>query len=537
MSSPLGDSPPAAPGPKPRSRGGAGHVAAGILASRLVGLVRQRVFAHYFGVTDVADAFNQAFRIPNLIQNLFGEGVLSASFIPVYAGLNARGEQEEARRVARAVFALVIATSAVVVTVGILTAPWLTRAIAPGFHGDKFVLTVRLVRILFPGAAVFAISAWALGVLNSHGRFFVAYASAVFWNVAMIATMVVAGQGTNGAELPRLAVWLAWGSLAGAVAQLLVQLPGVLAVVGAVGVRLAALTPDVREVLHNFGPAFVARGVAQISAFVDAMIASLLVHGAVATLNYAQLLYMLPVSLFGMSISAAELPAMSGANATSSDGGAALRRRLETSAARMAFFVVPSAAAFLALGDQLASLLYRTGRFTLDDARWVWWTLGGSAVGLLAATLGRLYSSAFFALRDTRTPLRFAILRVLLTVALGLPFALWLPGVLGLERRWGVAGLTTSAGVAAWVEFVCLRRALSRRIGVVSLAAARVPMLWGCAVVAAALAWTVRLTSGAAPPFLQAAAAVVVFGLAYLALTAMVRIPMAAEFLQRLRRP
>ncbi|MFN8574927.1 MAG: murein biosynthesis integral membrane protein MurJ [Gemmatimonadaceae bacterium] len=506
-------------------------VAAGILASRIVGLVRQRVFAHYFGVTEVADAFNQAFRIPNLVQNLFGEGVLSASFIPVYAALRSRGEDDERRRVAHAIFALLAVATSTVVLLGVLFAPWLTQAIAPGFHGAKLELTIRLVRILFPGAGLFVLSAWALGVLNSHGRFFLSYASAVFWNVAMIATMLaMGGRGT----MADLAVWLAWGSVAGALLQLLVQLPGVLSLLGGLRFELTTKSTAVRTVISNFGPAFVGRGVSQISAFVDAMIASLLIDGAVATLNYAQLLYMLPVSLFGMSISAAELPAMAGDRAANADGSAALRVRIETGLARLAFFVVPSAVAFLTLGDVLASLLYRTGRFGAAEAQWVWWTLGGSAVGLLAATSGRLLSSAFYAMHDTRTPLRWAVVRVALTIALGLLFALWLPKALHLDPRWGVAGLTSSAGIAAWVEFALLRRSLHQRIGGFSLAMARVPALWICGLAAAALAWGARLTISALPPFLMAVIVIGVYGVGYLLGTHLLGFQMAAALWRRL---
>jgi putative peptidoglycan lipid II flippase len=518
-----------------RSRDGHGAllVAAGILASRIVGLVRQRVFAHYFGVTDVADAFSQAFRIPNLLQNLFGEGVLSASFIPVYAGLHARGEDEERRRVAEATLSLLALVTAVAVAAGVVFAPWLTRLIAPGFHGQKLELTISLVRILFPGSALFVLSAWSLGIQNSHGRFFLSYASSVVWNVAMIAAMLIGGPRTT---LPQLAVWLAWGSVAGAGLQLAVQLPVVFSLLGGVRLTFAMRSQHVRTVLRNFGPAFIGRGVAQISAFVDAMIASLLVEGAVATLNYAQLLYMLPISLFGMSISAAELPVMSGESAASDDAAGALRERLGTSLARMAFFVVPSAAAFMGLGDMLARLLYQTGRFGADDARWVWWTLAGSAVGLVAATFGRLLSSAFYALHDTRTPLRFALVRVALTIGLGLLFALWLPGALGIDRRWGVAGLTSSAGIAAWVEFVLLRRALHTRIGAVSFAAARVPALWGCAVAAVALAWGVRLTSATLTPLGQGIAVVGAFGIGYLAATHVAGFGFTNAVVSRLRR-
>jgi putative peptidoglycan lipid II flippase len=164
-------------------------VAAGILLSRIAGLVRERVFAHYFGNSDAADAFKAAFRIPNFLQNMFGEGVLSASFIPVYASLLARKDDEEARRTAGAVAAILALTTSLIVLLGVLTTPYLINAIAGGFSGEKRELTIRLVRILFPSAGLLVFSAWCLGVLNSHRRFFLSYSAPVVWNAAMIATM------------------------------------------------------------------------------------------------------------------------------------------------------------------------------------------------------------------------------------------------------------------------------------------------------------------------------------------------------------
>ncbi len=147
-------------------------VGAGILLSRIVGVIRQRVFAHYFGTSAAADAFNAAFRIPNFLQNIFGEGALSASFIPVYAGLLARENKEEADRVASAILTMLALVTSLLVLVGVLTTPYLIDAIAPGFKGETRELTIRLVKILFPGAGLLVLSAWCLGVLNSHRRFF-----------------------------------------------------------------------------------------------------------------------------------------------------------------------------------------------------------------------------------------------------------------------------------------------------------------------------------------------------------------------------
>src|SRR5439155_23702270 len=222
---------------------------------------------------------------------------------------------------------------------------------------------------------------------------------------------------------------------------------------------------NVRTVIRNFLPVFVSRGVVQISAFVDAALASLLPTGAVVSLTYAQSLYTLPVSLFGMSVSAAELPAMSRALGNAGQVAEILRHRLDQGLRRIAFFIVPSSMAFLALGDVNAGVLYQTGQFKHDAAILVWGILAGSTVGLLASTLGRLYSSTYYALHDTRTPLRYAIVRVILTTGLGYLCALPLPKLLGVDPKWGVAGLTASAGIAGWIEFALLRRTLNRRIG------------------------------------------------------------------------
>src|SRR5262249_20723719 len=153
-------------------------VAGGILASRLTGLIRQRVFSHYFGLeNDAADAFTSAVRIPNVLQNLFGEGALSASFIPVYAGLLARGDRQTADRVAGAVAAALALIVSILVAAGVFATPLLISVIAPGFHGAKRDLTIQIVRVLFPGTGMLVIAAWCLGVLNSHHRFLLAYAS------------------------------------------------------------------------------------------------------------------------------------------------------------------------------------------------------------------------------------------------------------------------------------------------------------------------------------------------------------------------
>src|SRR4051812_10718942 len=246
-------------------------VGAGILLSRIVGLIRQRVFAHYFGISDAAGAFNAAFRIPNFLQNVFGEGALSASFIPVYARLLAQKDEKEATRVASAVLTLLALTTSLIVLAGVLSTPILIHVIAPGFTGDTYDLTVRLVRIFFPGAGLLVMSAWCLGVLNSHRKFFLSYTAPVAWNIAIIASLIWFGRhlGAFAAGELRLfqfdlAVFVAWGSVIGSGLQFLVQLPTVLSVVKRLRPMLERKSANVSTVIRNFFPVFISRGVVQI---------------------------------------------------------------------------------------------------------------------------------------------------------------------------------------------------------------------------------------------------------------------------------
>jgi putative peptidoglycan lipid II flippase len=507
-------------------------VGAGILLSRLAGLIRDRVFAHYFGNSDAADAFRAAFRIPNFLQNLFGEGVLSASFIPAYAGLLARRNTKEAGEVAGAIAAILGLVVSMLVVVGLCATPYMIAAIAPGFEGEKRELCIRLVRIFFPGAGLLVFSAWCLGILNSHRHFLLSYTAPVVWNAAIIAALL-----SFGSKQPQfsLATLAAWGSVLGSLLQLGIQIPVVLRLVGRLRLAPDIRLPEVRIVIRNFVPAFISRGVIQISAYVDSLISSLLGTGAVAGLSYAQTLYTLPVSLFGMSVSAAELPAMSSALGNQEEVARHLRACLNSGLRRIALFIVPSAMAFLTLGDVVAAAIYQSGRFSRADAVYVWAILAGSAVGLLASTLGRLYTSTYYALRDTRTPLRFAILRVVLTALFGYVTAVFFPPLLGIASRWGVAGLTASAGLAGWLELLLLRRCLNQRIGTSGLPVSFTLRLWTAAATGAGVAWIIKGAVGLLHPLSQAVLVLGPYGLVYCAAVLAFGVPEARNAWERVR--
>jgi putative peptidoglycan lipid II flippase len=528
---------PAAPAPQkqtPSSGGAAWLVGAGILLSRLAGLIRQRVLGYYLATSPAADAYTAALRIPNFLQNLLGEGVLSASFIPVYAALRARGEDAKARSVAGGVAGLLSLVTGALALIGIAASPWLVDLIAPGFSGETRALAIVLVRIFFPGISLLVLSAFCLGVLNSHRRFFLSYAAPVVWSAAIIVALVLGAHAGPPGDQARIAVWAAWGAVAGGALQLLVQLPQVLRLLGK-GVRLSLGRgdPQVKEVVRNFLPVVAGRGVVQLSAYVDMLIASFMPSGTVAAFGYAQTIYLLPVSLFGMSVSAAALPSMS-AEAEARDK---LHAQTEAGLRAIAFPVVPTVAAFLLLGDVICAALFQTGNFSADDTQYVWYFLIGSTVGLLAATMGRLYSSAFYALRDTRTPLRYATVRVLLTAGLGVFGALYLPGLLHLPARSGALGLTGSAGIAGWIEFALLRRRLAERIGDCRLPKGLLPRLWASAAAAVGVGLVAKLALPAAMhPVPRAIVVLGLFGAVYLGSTLALGVSEARQALARARR-
>jgi putative peptidoglycan lipid II flippase len=523
--------------PRPRRFSGAVAVGAGIMLSRLAGLVRTRVLAHYLGEGTATDAFTAALRIPNFLQNLFGEGVLSASFIPVYARLRAENRHDDAVRVARAVGTLLALVATVLTALGVWLAPVLVELLVPGFHGEARALTVALVRIVFPGVALLVMSAWCLGVLNSHRKFFLSYVSPVLWNAALIATAIVAGRRFAGA-LDDIVVWLAWGAVIGSAAQLLVQVPTVLGILRTMRPSLAVRDPGVQSTLHAFVPIVLGRGSVQLSGYIDQVLASFLSKGIVTAISWASILYLLPVSLFGMSVSAAELPEMSSATGDADVRAAHLQARLGGALRRVVFLVVPSAVAFVAIGGPIIALLFQTGKFTAEDTRVMWIILAGSAIGLSASTQGRLLGSAFYALGDPKPPLHAALVRVAITGAAGYLFALPVREALGYAPEWGAFGLTASAGFAAWIEFLLLRRWLDQRIGRVpiptklGLGALAAAVLAGAAGYGAARGLRV-LTAHTA---LVSVAAIVAFGVAYLGIMTLARVPEAADLVGKVAR-
>ncbi len=464
--------------------GGAFAVAAGILGSRIAGLLRTSVLGAVFGVGPHADVFSAALRIPNLLQNLLGEQTLSAAFIPIYSRLLAQGRREEAGRFAGAIFLLLSAAAAGLSLLGVLAARPLVSLLAGGFlrdraliaigeaQVDRFELAVGAVRWIFPMTAILVLSAWALGVRNSHGRFFLSYFAPTLWNAAIVAAVAWVGLGSGAPD--RVLTAACVGALVGSLLQFLIQLPGLVRDLEGFELAWRPRWEPVREALGAFLPTVAGRGAVQLASFLDQFMASFLVVGAVSALGYAQVLYLLPVSLFGMSVVAATLPGLSRlrAVATEEELAAGLQRAIRQSA----YLNLPSALAYLLLGLPIVEGVFQIfGRKFGGAESWlVYLVLATYSLGLPAATATRVLQSGFYARGDARTPARIALLRVSCGAMVGLPLMLLLDRVLlsrvaaaagGSVLRLGAVGLALAASVAAWIELAALDRAAERRWG------------------------------------------------------------------------
>jgi len=537
---------------------GSGAVAAGIALSRLAGLAREVLLRSVLALGPAADAFAAALRIPNLLQNLLGEGSLSASFIPVYSRLLGEDRREEAGRVAAAVAGLLTVVAGALVLVAMLAAEPLATLLAPGFEGARLDLTVDLLRITTGGLGLLVLSAWCLGVLNSHGRFFLPYVAPVLWNAAQAAVLVAALVGDwSPADA---ATGLAWGLVAGGALQFGVQAIAVWRLAPEirplVGRTLGRGDDRVADVRRRFGPAVLGRGVVQLSGYLDLVLASMLATGAVAGLLSAQMLYGLPVALFATSVAAASLPAMSRTPDHADVATASMAARRRT-----AFFTSFATVAYLVLGEPIVDALFGWGAFDGDDGQAVALVLAAYALGLPAVASSRIHQNTLYALGDTAGPARFAAVRVALSAAVGLvamfPFDRltvhagevlsiadgdWFgPLAAGIrtgspDPHLGAVGLALGSAIAAWLELGLLSRRVRRRLpgvdGPSSVMGALALPVAASVVVALGLRWAV----GGLPQVPGAVLAVGGAGLTYVAAAARRDVPEARALLARFRR-
>jgi putative peptidoglycan lipid II flippase len=404
------------------------------------------------------------------------------------------------------------------------------------------------------------ISAWCLGVLNSHRKFFLSYVAPVLWNAGQIVTLLVVA--LIGAAQTELATALAWGVLIGSIGEVGIQLPGVFRSLGGVRLSLNTRIAGVRTVLSRFGPVVMGRGVVQILGYVQLWLASFLAVGAVSSLTYAQVLYLLPISVFGMSVAAAELPDLSEVTVDDPDARRAFRRRLEDGMARILFYVAPTAALFIVVGDVIVRVLFERGQFSSGDTYALWLVIAAFSLGLPATTASRLMQNALYALGDARTPARLAALRVMVGTLVGLvlmfpldrltiaggriagwddvlafgPLADTLRRNPGNIPHLGIVGLALGASVSSWLEYRLLSTALAWRIGRSHLGGRWINPIAAASAAAAVTAFLAERAVGDRHVVVAAPLVLAPAGVVYLLATRQLGVPEATAMSGRVRR-
>jgi len=419
--------------------------------SRVLGFVRDMVTALFLGAGFGADAFFMAFRIPNLLRRLFGEGALSAAFIPTFVETLQHEGRQEAARLARVMFTFTALVLCVVTLAGVLLSPWIVRLIAPGFldYPDKFQLTVELNRVMFPYIFFISLVALASGILNSLGHFSAPAAAPVVLNLCMIGAVVTM---TTFFDSPAYTA-LAWGVVIAGVLQLALQIP----FMAGSGVRLRPDFnfghPALKRIGKLFVPAAFGGAVYQINVFVGSILASWLPAGGVSWLYYADRVVELPLGMFAIALGTAVLPSMSRQAVNGDMTG--LTRSLSYSLRYIAFFTIPASVALIVLREPIVSVLFQRGRFTAADTQETAYALLWYTVGLWAFSGLKVVTQGFFSLKDTRTPVYVSIGAVIVNLVGGLL-------LMGPMKQGGLA-LATS--LAAAVNVVILFFILVKRLG------------------------------------------------------------------------
>jgi len=531
-------------------------VGAGILLSRLSGLIRELIFAGLLGTRVAADAFKAALQIPRLLQNILGEGTLSASFIPTYSRLIDHPDDEnEPGLVAGMIVTLLGLITSAVVIIGILAARPISKVLLPLLPDETFELTVDLVRIMWAGLGFIVLSSWCLGVLNAHRKFFLSFAAPILWNAAQIIFALIAwAQDWSDASIAEAA---AWGVLVGGVLQFLVQIPVVMRVSPSIRLGLKRGSSAVREIVSKFFPAIMGRGVIQFSGFLDLFLAGFLATGAFTALSLAQIIYMLPIGLFVMSIISADLPEFS----RDRDDISAITTRFITSSERIGFYLVFSSIAFVTMGEPLVDFLFERGKFTSEDTLYIWIVLAAYSLGLYATGMSRLYQNLCYSFGDVKGPARLAGFRVLVAGSVGFllmfqldRFAIDRNAIIKIgdfpsfsplpeiERALdtapqplGALGLALGSSVAAWVEYSLLKKRVFEKFHIKKNPHLVRRFFLVPGLISAILAGTISFTLFECNAYLVAPIALLVSGIVYTFTSSFLGSKAAKEFLQTVR--
>ncbi len=456
----------------------AGIVSIAVMFSRVFGLVREVIFAAFFGAGFVSDAFYFAFRIPNLLRDLFAEGALSVAFVKVFTHYQINVSEKEAWRLAAMVFNAIAVVLGIIVILGIFLSPYLVPLLARGFPPEKAQLAVFLTQLMFPFILFVALSAIAMGVLNTKGKFAIPASASTAFNIVSIVvgvifahylsggTWVIPDDPTAIAEMP--AQWaitgMAIGTVFGGIAQIAIQLPSLYRV----GFRFKPILDfhdkGIKRVMRLMGPAIIGTSAVQVKVLVDSFIVSD-IQGGMTWLPQSFRLMQFPIGIFGVAIGVAALPTL--ARLGSENNIAKFRSTLSDALGLVFLLTIPSAIGLITLGEPIVRLVYQRGNFKAFDTDMVAWSLAAYSVGLAAYAAIKVLSPAFYALEDAKTPMYVAIVSIIVHVFFSYTLMTYFSTVGVTPARpngFGHAGVALSTSIVASVNFLALLILMRRKI-------------------------------------------------------------------------
>jgi putative peptidoglycan lipid II flippase len=477
---------------------------AGTALSRVMGLVRESVFAHLFGVGAATDAFNVAFRIPNLLRDLFAETALSAAFVPVLTAEKAKGKDAE-NRLASNIFNVLFVVTGAVSLAGLLLAPYLAKWIAFGFGKvpGKIDLTAQLTAVLFPFLLFVSLGAWAMSYLNTEKSFFLpSVAPAVFNLFSIIVPLLTYGWFVSRGKEPIFG--MAVGVLVGGLMQFLIQVPAARRKGFRYSFYLNFRDPEFRRVMGLFIPVAIGLAGTRINVLINTILVTPLAQGSVSWLNYAFRIMHLPLGLFGIAVGTVALPSLS--RLVLDKDTDAIRSTLMDSLKMVLLLTVPTSVLIAFLSRPITRIIYQRGHFTAADT-------AATAAALVLYTLGipfmsalRNVASVYYAHKDAKTPMYASIASIGLNIVLNL----------GLMRILGFMAFPLSTAIAAVLNVAILIALLPRKIGKIGLGpmGAYFGALGAASVLGGAAAWFVNglILSRFGGSFLVSAASVILCG-------------------------
>jgi putative peptidoglycan lipid II flippase len=433
----------------------AGVVGLAVLCSRVLGLAREQIFAALFGGGRVMDAFTIAFRIPNLLRDLFAEGALSTAFVTVFTRTAALEDDRAAWRLANKVATLAIVTLSAITLAGILSAHWLVAGLAPGFDPAKAQLTVLLTRIMYPFILLVSLAALVMGMLNARNVFGVPAMASSFFNLGSIVAGVLIGYWIDPHFGTRAILGLAIGTLVGGALQLGVQLPALRRAGYAFHADLHWRDPGVRAILRLMGPSVIAASTTQVNVLVNSVFASELGDGPTFWLTVAFRLMQLPLGVFGVALGTVALPLLARMAAT---GNTQAFRSELARGMRLAFLMtIPASVGLIVLAEPIISVLYQHGRFHAHETAESAGALRYYAIGLCGYAALKVLVNAFYAIDRRKTPMLVSFVAVAVNLLLNWLFV--------RQLGWGHRGLALSTACVATSNFLILYALMRGHLG------------------------------------------------------------------------